>query len=47
MSGSLTLKEEREVKLIEDGLKYDKNSENWLSEYPNELPNRFSLANAR
>lgn len=52
LSGSLTLKEEREVKLIEDGLKYDKNSRNWVSEYPwirntSQLLNNYSLAYAR
>lgn len=50
--GSPTLKEESEVKLIEDRLKKDKNSGNWVSEYhgirnPNELPNNYSLARAR
>lgn len=52
VNGHLTLKEQREAKLIEEGLHYDANNERWVAEYPwikdpNKLPNNYSVAYAR
>ena len=52
LTGNLTIKEERELRLIEDGLKYDKDNKFWISEYPwisdpYKLPNNFPMAVAR
>jgi len=48
----MTLKEEKELKLIEDGLNYDELNQCWVADYPwirnpSELPNNMSLAEAR
>lgn len=52
LTGNLTIREERELRLIEDGLKYDKDNKFWISEYPwisdpYKLPNNFPMAMAR
>ena len=52
LTGHLTLREQREIKLIEEGLHYDARSERWVAEYPwikdpIDLPNNYSVAYAR
>ena len=52
LKGHLTIKEEREVNLIENGLTYDKERKRWIAEYPwirdpNVLQNNYSMAYAR
>ena len=52
LKGHLTIKEEREVKLIENGLTYDRERKRWIAEYPwirdpNDLQNNYSMAYAR
>lgn len=45
LKGHMTLKEEKELKLIEDGLNYDELNQCWVADYPwirnpSELPNK-------
>ncbi|XP_045115478.1 uncharacterized protein LOC123507035 [Portunus trituberculatus] len=52
LKGHLTIKEEREVNLIENGLTYDRERKRWIAEYPwirdpNDLQNNYSMAYAR
>ena len=52
LNGEMTIKEERELKLIEEGLKYDALNKRWTSQYPwivdpNLLPNNYVLARSR
>ncbi|XP_068229104.1 uncharacterized protein [Palaemon carinicauda] len=52
VKGNLTIREERELKLIEDGLTYDEENLCWISKYPwisdpSKLPNNFPMAYAR
>ncbi|XP_068214422.1 uncharacterized protein [Palaemon carinicauda] len=52
VKGNLTIREERELKLIEDGLTYDEENMCWISKYPwisdpSKLPNNFPMAYAR
>ncbi|KAK4316629.1 hypothetical protein Pmani_012229 [Petrolisthes manimaculis] len=52
LNGHLTLKEQREAKLIEEGLHYDDSNERWVAEYPwirdpRELPNNYPVVFAR
>lgn len=50
--GNLTIKEERDMKLIEDGLTFDEQNHCWISRYPwisdpAKLPNNYPMAFAR
>lgn len=52
LKGHLTIREEREVNLIENGLTYDGKRKRWIAEYPwirdpNDLQNNYSMAYAR